>query len=77
MISKILVVRKVAKGQAITIKAFRTDETLIGISYSTVGSKDRGFFVDNKRVKAGHCKNKYFNDFATLMTMASEMTKKL
>lgn len=74
MIANILVSRKIANGQTIHIKAFRTDETLIGVNYN-VNQNKHGYFVNGKAVKPSYNNNKYFNDFAALITMACDIVK--
>jgi hypothetical protein len=74
MITKILVARTIGNNNGVHIKAFRSDEVLIGVSYNP--RQKHGYFVNSKPVKPSHAGNKYFNDFAALITMGAEMLAK-
>jgi hypothetical protein len=57
----------------IRIDAITTAQELLGVIYNPRGG--HGYFINNKLVKPGHGKNKYFNDFATLISEAVKYKK--
>ena len=57
----------------IRVDAITNNQEKIGVIYNPKGK--HGYFVDNKPVFPGHNKNKYFNDFATLISEAVKYRK--
>ena len=72
MIEKIIFAKN--RGLAgIRIDAINNNGENIGITYNPKGR--HGYFIGNKPVFPGHNKNKYFNDFATLISEAVKYRK--
>lgn len=65
MIDKITFAKNRGELVGIRVDAVRTEGDKLGVIYSN--KMKHGYFVNGKRVFCGYQKNKYFNDFVTLI----------